>query len=79
MGNEMETGQLVISTIVTYFDANDEQQEKEMILFERIGIDEAEARNYVACFRRQQPPEDRPTRRLRQDDIYAIWTQQVVL
>ena len=79
MANEMETGQLVIYTIVTYFDDGGGHQEKEVILFERIGIDIDEARNYVACFRRQQPPEDRPTRRLRQDDVHAVWTQQVVL
>jgi len=75
----METGQLVISTVVTFFDAADEQHEKEVILFERIGIDEAEARNYVACFRRQQPTAAGSIGQLVRDEIFAVWTRQVVL
>ena len=75
----METGQLIVYTVVHYFDDEGEHQEKEVILFERPDVTLDEALEYIKRLRRQQPPEDRPTRRLRRDDLYAVWAQRVTL
>ena len=72
----METGLLVVYTIVTFFGDDGEHHEKEVILCERPVVTLDEAQEFVDDFRRQQPPEDRPTRRLKQDDIYAVWTHK---
>ena len=75
----METGNLAIYTIVKYFDADGEHQEKEVVLFTQEGVSRRWAKEFVEWFRLKQVRSGRTTCRLSCEEIFAVWAQKVVL